>query len=293
MNSSNKSNFQDLHGTVGIEQVGLRLDQGVAACFNLSRRRSRKAIDEGGVYLNRKRCRTAGRVLKKGDKIRLVLMDNERLTPFSPDQLIWQNSTLFLINKRSGQYAQEALHRSRGTLPDELARHLNMSPQQAESLRPVHRLDRGTSGLMLFCSNPKELNHIQANWKNAAFKSYLAVVEPAPEWDEKRITLAIDSHRDNRGCYHVSKAGRACDSEARVIERRGNRALIELIPHTGRTHQLRVHLSALGCPILGDLRYGGRSHGRLMLHAQYLRLIKPALASSHEWHAQTEENWQW
>ena len=107
------------------------------------------------------------------------------------------------------------------------------------------------------------------------------------------ITLAIDKKRDRDGRYHVSDSGRQCESEAKVIERRGNRAVLELIPHTGRTHQLRVHLSALGCPILGDVRYGGKAHKRLMLHARYLRLDKPALINSEAWEAQPEENWQW
>ncbi|ATX79890.1 23S rRNA pseudouridine1911/1915/1917 synthase [Mariprofundus aestuarium] len=287
------SDYKDLRSTITGESHGMRLDLALASCFSLSRRRLRKAIDEGGVYLNRKRCRTAGRILKTGDTLRLVLLENERLTPFDPSQLIWQQPPLYLINKRCGQYSQEALHRSRGTLPDELARHLKLLPQQAESLRPVHRLDRGTSGLMLFSSDARVLNHIQAHWKQAAFKRYLAVTEPAPEWDKKMITLAIDKTRDSKGCYHVSDSGRPCESEARVIERRGNRALLEMIPHTGRTHQLRVHLSSLGCPILGDTRYGGKTHTRLMLHAQYLRLDTPALTTGKEWEAQPEENWQW
>jgi len=291
--SSTQPDYQDLRATITAQHAGMRLDQALAASFSLSRRRARKAIDEGGVYLNRKRCRTAGRALKAGDKLRLVLLEHEKLTPFVPEQLIWQQPPLYLINKRSGQYAQEALHRSRGTLPDELARHLNLHPKDAENLRPVHRLDKGTSGLMLFSSDPRQLNHIQSLWSTSAFKRYLAVTEPAPEWDEQRITLAIGKDRDSRGCYHVSETGRACESEARVIARKGKRALLELVPHTGRTHQLRVHLSALGCPILGDARYGGKSHPRLMLHAQQLRLESPALTSSQAWEAQPEENWQW
>ncbi|ATX81794.1 23S rRNA pseudouridine1911/1915/1917 synthase [Mariprofundus ferrinatatus] len=293
MKDSSQSDYQDLRATIGSEHRGKRLDQALAECFPLSRRRIRRAIDEGGVYLNRKRCRTAGRTLKPGDTVRVVLLENEQLVPFEALQLIWQRPPLYLINKKSGQYAQEALHRSRGTLPDELARHLNLPPREAENLRPVHRLDRGTSGLMLFSSDPGQLNHIQSHWKDAAFKHYLAVTEPAPDWDKKTITLAIDKKRDSRGCYHVSESGRPCESEARVIERRGNRALLELIPVTGRTHQLRVHLSALGCPILGDVRYGGKAHKRLMLHARYLRLDAPALKSSEAWEAQPEENWQW
>ncbi len=292
MNSST-ADFQDLRGIATANENDQRLDQALAQLFKLSRRRSRRAIDEGGVYLNQRRCRTAGRLLKSGDKVRIVLLDNEKLIPFEAEQIVWKHAPLYLLNKRGNQYAQEALHRSKGTLPFELAQHLQFSALQASGLRPVHRLDRGTSGLMLFSSDAKQLQTLQANWHACTFKSYLAVVDPAPAWDAQMITLAIDSKRDKRGRYHVSEHGRACKTEAAVIERQGKRALIKLIPHTGRTHQLRIHLAALGCPILGDIRYGGKAHARLMLHAEKLRIIRPALNQDIEWHAAPEEDWQW
>jgi 23S rRNA pseudouridine1911/1915/1917 synthase len=285
--------FRDLRASALPELADKRLDQSLAQLFKLSRRRCRRAIDEGGVYLNGNRCRTAGRKLKCGDKLRIVLLENEKLVPFDRQQLVWQQDSLYLIHKRSGQYAQEALHRSRGTLPDELARHLELPPQVASRLRPVHRLDRGTSGLMLFSSDPQQLQQIQKHWHVCSDKKYLAVVESAPQWDEQHIRLAISSKRDAHGCYPVSEQGRTCYTEAKVLERHGRRALLELIPHSGRTHQLRVHLSALGCPILGDVRYGGKPFKRMMLHARYLRIIAPALPEAHVWNALPEEDWQW
>lgn len=285
--------FRDLQATVSAGEAGQRLDQALAGAFSLSRRRCRRAIDEGGVYLNGSRCRTAGRTVKPGDRLRLVLLENEKPVAFQAEQLIWQKDSLYLVHKRSGQYAQEALHRSRGTLPDELARHLELPPRLAAVLRPVHRLDRDTSGLILFSSDPELLNRIQQHWHACTEKRYVAVVEPAPDWHEQRIRLAIDSRRDRHGCYRLSEHGRSCDTEARVLERRDGRALLELIPHTGRTHQLRVHLSALGCPILGDARYGGKPFHRLMLHAQALRITPPATPEIYEWNTPPEEDWQW
>ncbi len=288
-----ENNFQDLRAIATDKENGMRLDQALAQLLGLSRRRGRKAIDEGGVYLNQKRCRTAGRNIYSEDKLRVVLLDKEKLTPFEPSQIVWQRPPLYLLHKRSNQYAQEALHRSRGTLPYELAQHLQLPPKVSADLRPVHRLDRGTSGLMLFSSSPKQLQDLQSLWHCCTFKTYLAVVEPAPAWDTQIITLSISAERDKRGRYHVSEHGRACKSEAEVIERKGNRALIKLIPHTGRTHQLRIHLAALGCPILGDIRYGGKAHARLMLHAENLQIIRPALGQDIQWNAEPEGDWQW
>ncbi|MDX8391789.1 MAG: S4 domain-containing protein, partial [Mariprofundaceae bacterium] len=118
---SSNTDFHDINITLPHEQQGERLDMALAACMPLSRRRIRAAIDDGGVYVNKRRCRKAGLKTKGGERVRLVIVENENLIAFSAEQVLWQKNNLLLINKRSGQYAQEALHRSRGTLPAEIA----------------------------------------------------------------------------------------------------------------------------------------------------------------------------
>ncbi len=274
-----------------------RLDVAISKHTPLSRRRIRIAIDDGGVYVNKRRCRKAGGKVRGNERIRLVVLENETLVPFAAQQILWQENNLLLINKFTGQYAQEALHRSRGTLPAEIAAHLGLQGEAARLLRPVHRLDRATSGLMLFSTSPEQLNHLQAQWRNSVEKTYLAVVEPAPEWETRRITDSIGKQRNRLGCYRVDEQGRACDTSAEVIERRGKRVLLKLTPHTGRTHQLRVHLAAEGCPILGDSRYAGKPHARMMLHAYRLCVQPPALTEIHRWEIAPDtirkEDWQW
>ncbi|MES0370862.1 MAG: RluA family pseudouridine synthase [Mariprofundaceae bacterium] len=287
------SNFQDFSLIFPDQVEATRLDQFLAENLPLPKTRISQAIKNGGAYVNRKRRHDTGLLLKGGEKIRIVILNDEKLIPFSGKQIIWQQPPFFLIHKKTGQYAQEALHRSRGTLPEELSRHLKLTPSEAENLRPVHRLDRDTSGLMLFCSDPGQLQQIQSLWHSHVKKSYLAVVSPGPDWEKKRIRLPIGKRRDRLGRYHVDKNGKACDTEAEVIQREGDKALLKLTPHTGRTHQLRIHLSHLECPILGDNRYGGEKHPRLMLHAHSLCVLVPALSENHEWIADTEEDWQW
>ncbi|MDX8403477.1 MAG: RluA family pseudouridine synthase [Mariprofundaceae bacterium] len=286
-------NFQDYSLTVPDQLEAPRLDHFLAENLPLSKHRICQAINEGGVYVNKKRCQKETLQLCANETVRIVMLDHETLVPFSERQIIWQHPPFFLIHKKSGQYAQEALHRSKGTLPEELSKHLKLMPRETGNLRPVHRLDRDTSGLMLFCSDPKQLQQIQSLWQSHVKKSYLAVVSPGPDWDRKRITLPIGKRRDRQGRYHVDKTGRACDTEAEVIQREGKKALLQLTPHTGRTHQLRIHLSHLGCPILGDNRYAGEKHPRLMLHAHRLCVQVPALSKNHEWKVDPEEDWQW
>ena len=296
-NESNPLNFNDIYISIPASDKGKRLDVAIAEHTPLSRRRIRKAIDDGGVYVNKRRCRKAGLQLSGGERIRIVTLDGETPAPFSPEQVLWRQDDLLLLNKKSGQYAQEALHRSRGTLPLDIADWLGLRGEAAKNVRPVHRLDRGTSGLMLYATSSDQLHRLQALWGECAEKEYLAVVEPAPSWQARRITHPIGKRRNRHGCYRVDKEGRACDSEAEVLDRRENRALLKLVPHTGRTHQLRVHLAAEGCPILGDARYGGRPHARLMLHARRLIVRPPALDRTHQWEiapdSNGKEDWAW
>lgn len=267
-----------------------RLDKSLAELSSLSRRRIRQAIDDGGVYVNQKRCRKAGRLLQGGEKLRIVMLDNETLVPFDGDsQLIWQSNGLYLIHKYSGQYAQEALHRSSGTIPQELAAYLQLPPLQAKQLRPVHRLDKGTSGLMLLSDHPPLLQHLQQHWHSHVEKRYLAWVSPVPEWQEIEITSSISKQRDAKGRYSVQPDGRASHTTASVLDQNDGKALLSLTPHTGRTHQLRVHLQSLGCPILGDTRYGGLTYRRLMLHACDLTIRTPALPETMHWHVEPQQ----
>jgi len=291
------ASFRDDKLTLHADDAGKRLDNALAERLDLSKRRIRTAIDDGGVYVNKRRCRKAGLTLSGGERIRIVTLEHEKLVPFSASQVLWRENGLVLIHKRPGQYSQEALHRSKGTLPAEIAAWMGLAGEKAKLLRPVHRLDRDTSGLMLLCSSPKQLDHIQSMWTKCVQKTYLAVVEPAPAWEEKRIRLAIGARRNRNGCYMPDPDGRACDTSARAVMRRGNRALLELEPHTGRSHQLRVHLAAEGCPILGDTRYGGKAHPRMMLHAYRLCVQPPALNEIHQWETSpdntSKEEWQW
>jgi 23S rRNA-/tRNA-specific pseudouridylate synthase len=137
---------------------------------------------------------------------------------------------------------------------------------------------------MLLSDQPALLQHLQRHWHSHVDKRYQAWVSPPPDWQQTEIETPISKERDRKGCYTIHEQGRACYTHARVLCRNGQKALLELTPRTGRTHQLRVHLQSLGCPILGDSRYGGQPHPRLMLHACDLTIRTPALPEDMHWH---------
>ena len=141
----------------------------------------------------------------------------------------------------------------------------------------VHRLDRETSGLMVFAKTEAAKRTLQAHWDQAE-KRYLAVVEGNPPADHG----VLRSHLDESGPFkvHSAPAGertRHAVTHYRVMKQIATRALIELTPETGRRNQIRVHLADAGCPIVGDHKYGARTNParRLGLHASFLQFPHP------------------
>jgi 23S rRNA pseudouridine1911/1915/1917 synthase len=141
----------------------------------------------------------------------------------------------------------------------------------------VHRLDRDTSGLLLFAKSPEVRDRLQAGW-DAVEKTYLAVVEGAPEPAAGAVENFLTEGKDLR-VRPTRPGGRArrAVSRYRVAATRGRYSLVEVTLETGRKHQIRVHLAGLGCPVVGDAVYGTAADpaGRLGLHAWRLALDHP------------------
>jgi 23S rRNA pseudouridine1911/1915/1917 synthase len=141
----------------------------------------------------------------------------------------------------------------------------------------VHRLDRETSGLLLFARSAALRDRLQANWGDVK-KTYLAVVEGKPRRDEGVVDNFLLEGRDLRvRAVRKGSGGRRAVTHYRVLATHGPYSLIEVVLETGRKHQIRVHLTGLGCPVIGDPLYGSASDpaGRLGLHAQRLSLDHP------------------
>lgn len=192
------------------------------------------------------------------------------------DRILFIDAEAMLLDKPAG-------------LPVDPPRDRSPSVESAlESLRfgflrrpaPVHRLDRDTSGVLLLSRNPRAHKRLARTFEEGeAKKTYLAVVEGRPQASSGRITMPLGKRSTAEDGWRMvpDRKGKTATTDWRVLGEVGGRTLIEFRPHTGRTHQLRVHASeALGCPIVGDPVYGsGDGEEPMLLHA--LRLVLPRL----------------
>lgn len=140
----------------------------------------------------------------------------------------------------------------------------------------VHRLDRGTSGVVILAKDPETQKFLRKQFQDRkAHKTYYAVVEGTPKLPEARIDLPIARDLKRPTTFRVDPNGKPSETFYKVIKSSGTHSLVELRPTTGRTHQLRVHLKYLGHPILGDPVYGNEAAPRLFLHARALEVTLP------------------
>lgn len=252
--------------SVTISMAGQRLDETLSLLAGISRGEARRIIDRGGCAVNQAMVRVASRSMRLDDHLTVGLMEQGRFKELvlPPEAIVYQDKDLLAINKPSGIASQRTPYQLKGTLEywvaEEFARQGIKEP-----VRVVHRLDRGTSGLMLFPKHRQAAAWLSELFKQGAInKRYLALVagEPAEQcWSADGPIGKLGSAR-----WGIMPEGRAALTDFRLLSAADGMALVEAWPRTGRTHQIRVHLSAEGLPIVGDATYGGLAAERLMLH---------------------------
>lgn len=265
--------------------AGARLDVALAALLPaISRTFAQSLIREGHVRVNAAPAGRAGLRLAAGDRIdvQVPAPSPARLTPEPiPLDVLFENADVLVINKPAGMVVHPAVGHLTGTLVHAaLARAPDLEGIGGEA-RPgvVHRLDRDTSGLILLAKNDRAYRALQEQFQSRRIsKAYLAIVEGHPPTDIGRIEAAIGRDPKNRKRMAVvpETQGRAAVTTYQLRESFPDGCLLEVHPETGRTHQIRVHLAFLGCPVAGDRVYGRRRASiqapRQMLHAWRLRV---------------------
>jgi RluA family pseudouridine synthase len=288
--------------TTSLEQRGQRLDHVLAAWLPValkqpvSKAKARKLIVAGAVYLNGKRVRIASKELMPNAKLD-VYVDSRKLFEedgrardrafeMTAERILFEDEFLIVVDKPAGLPTQPTLDEARDNLFASVKKFISKREGVVDAYLALHhRLDRDTSGVILF-AKAKEANAGVAKMfsEHLAQKTYNAISAVAPgrklgsAWVAKNYLGRLPGPGKQAKYGAVRSGGDAAETRFKLLESWDQAAWIEAMPITGRTHQIRVHLSEAGTPILGDALYGGAKRDfapRLMLHAACLTFPHP------------------
>lgn len=281
--------------------AGQRLDAFLADRFaRHSRVQLRRAISAGGVTVNGKHLKAAYR-LRPGERVTIVVPELPRQSPRPepiPLDILYEDDWLLAVNKPPGMVVHPARGHWRGTLASALAHHCDQLSSVGGPTRPgiVHRLDRDTSGVIVVAKNDQAHLALTAQFERRTVqKEYLAITLGTPDRDRDIVVQPIGAHpyqREKMAIRAHHPTAREAETFYEVERRFRGLALIRARPKTGRTHQIRLHLAHIGCPVLCDRLYGGRAQitlgeiatgreddcillTRQALHAHRIRLLHP------------------
>ena len=263
------SSTEPVDVTVEARAHGWRVDHYLARLFpNYSRAAFQRAITQDAVLVNGLSVKS-GRRLRVNDRIRVLLPEepDETLPPEDiPLDILYEDDSLVVINKAAGMIVHPGKGNYLGTLAGALQFHFDRLSDVAGKLRAgiVHRLDRDTTGVMVVAKDNQVHSRLSSQFeRREVTKEYRAIVWGQINFDSDRIQTHLRVHRKHREKMEVCEPGgnsREAVTWYDVLERFPMATSVKLLPKTGRTHQLRVHMAHLGHSIVADSRYGGRSN---------------------------------
>jgi 23S rRNA pseudouridine1911/1915/1917 synthase len=285
-------------------EAGSRIDVVLAGRIpESSRAQAKRWIDEGRVMVEGRRVRPS-RICRRGERVEVSIPPPAPATPRPepiPLHILYEDKDLVVVNKSAGMVVHPAPGHATGTLVNALLAHTRDLSGIGGVMRPgiVHRLDSGTSGVLVVAKNDRSHRALQAQFqKRSVSKVYLALAHGTTR---ERFVIDRPIGRDLRHRTKISsrtRTPRAATSEVRRIERLPGSSLLEIRILTGRTHQIRVHLSEAGHPLVGDRDYGAprrsipllREFGRPALHALRLGFVHPERGEAMSFEAPLPED---
>lgn len=296
---------------VGDDEAGARLDSYLVTKFpSYSRSHLRRVINAAAVKVDGRREK-ASHHLRQGERVTVFLPELPRPRPEPeniPLTILYEDEYLVAVNKPPGMVVHPGKGNWRGTLVSALEYHFKELSTIGGPGRPgiVHRLDRDTSGVIVVAKNDQAHMRIARQFEERTIeKEYFAIVIGELDRDRDWIDQPIGMHphhREKMAIRRDTPGSRSAQSFFEVIERFRRFATVKILPKTGRTHQIRVHLASINCPVLCDKQYGGRSQilrgeirdqpddtvvllDRQALHARRLALVHPMTQERLEFEA--------
>ncbi|MBQ6401331.1 MAG: RluA family pseudouridine synthase [Firmicutes bacterium] len=287
------------------EMDGIRLDRAMAETMSgVSRSYLQKLIKGGAVTVNGEVCTEKKAAAAGGDRVEVLMPEPQRLNVEGQDiplDIVYEDEDLLVVDKPAGMVVHPAPGSPEGTLVNALlyARRDQLSSINGV-LRPgiVHRIDKDTSGLLVVAkSNAAHESLSRQLAEHSITRVYHAIVLDNLKEDEGTIDRPIGRDPKNRlRNAVVERGGRPAVTHFRVLERFGRYTYIEAKLETGRTHQIRVHMSWIRHPLLGDTLYGPQKNSagahRQMLHARTLGFVHPATGEYMEWESPLPEDFR-
>ncbi len=277
-----------------VVEGGQRLDRYISQAHpELSRAYVQRLVAQGYVRANGRPVR-AGQRLKAGAEIEIILPPPVSLDLVAEDiplEVLYEDADLLVIDKPAGMTVHPSPGHPRGTLVNALLAHIPELEGMKDSQRPgiVHRLDKDTSGLMVVAKNSQAQDRLAAQFKaRSVKKKYLVLINGHLSPGQGAIEAPIGRHPRHRQRMAVVAEGREARTGYRVLRDLRGCSLLEVAPASGRTHQIRVHLSAIGHPVVGDRLYGGKSPllQRQFVHASYLAFAHPSSSEHMEFQSE-------
>lgn len=306
--------------------AGQRLDAFLAAALkDVSRSRIRRAIDAGLATVDGAGARASHRVAA-GELVEIEIppfAEGPQPEP-TPLEVIYEDNAMVAVNKPPGMVVHPAKGHWAGTLAGALVYRFSQLSGVGGAVRPgiVHRLDRDTSGVIVVAKTDAAHESLAEQFHNRTVKKeYVAIVAGRPDRDADRVSEPIGphpTHREKMALRGDHPESRPAETYFEVIERFPGFAVVRAMPKTGRTHQIRLHLMHLRCPVLCDKQYGSRSRitmgelraitrqkhlapelaadavllDRQALHARRLTVVHPVLGTTMEFEAPLPEDMQ-
>lgn len=266
--------------SISTKDAGKRLD--IWLCANIpdcSRKRAKKLLDGGRIFVNGKQVFIAGWKLKENDQIR-ILKEGEKEAKRDFVRVLYEDKDIIVVDKPAGivSVSDEKKRKSMAQMVHAYLRK-KYAGSAGSYLHPLHRLDTETSGVMVFAKSMAARRLENLFRSHRIERRYIALVCGAVSQNRGRIDVPLEKGRFTGGKkvrIARKKTGKEAVTEFEVKERYNNATLLELNVHTGRTHQIRVHLAHAGHPLAGDKIYGGRiPFSRQALHANVLGFVHP------------------